>query len=186
MKRLLRAAGVAMLGALAFAGAADAQISEPGPYYSLPSWDQQLPASTRWITLTNWGNAAVLDRETGLVWQQDPGANFSEVWAVDVATCQFASSGGRNGWRLPAAEELSTLLDPTTGELFSGAPFNFFGVKTALASFWTATTYPGDTSDAFLVSFGSGGVAGGVGFGPKTFTAAFWCVRGYQGTQNPQ
>ena len=38
-----------------------------GPYYATPSWNQQLPAATRFIVLTNWASAAVLDRETGLV-----------------------------------------------------------------------------------------------------------------------
>jgi hypothetical protein len=68
MKNLLRAGVLAMLGAFASNEVGHAQgVSEPGPYYALPSWDQQLPASTRWITLTNWSSAAVLDRETGLV-----------------------------------------------------------------------------------------------------------------------
>src|SRR5262249_15328144 len=40
-----------------------------GPYYAEPSWDQMLPASTRFIVLSNFNSEAVLDRETGLVWQ---------------------------------------------------------------------------------------------------------------------
>lgn len=59
---------VAMLGALALGtGPAKAATTEAGPYYSLPSWDQTLPASTRFIVLSNFASAAVLDRETGLV-----------------------------------------------------------------------------------------------------------------------
>jgi hypothetical protein len=182
MKTLLRAVSVAILGAPAFAGAGHAQISEPGPYYSLPSWDQQFPVSTRFITLTNWASAAVLDRETGLVWQQNPSANGgTAVWAAALGLCQSTAIGGRFGWRLPAVEELSTLLDPTTGMLFSGAPFT---LPTGPV-FWTATTYAPTITWAFDVSF-QGGLLGGVGFEPKGTYVQLWCVRGYQGAQNPQ
>jgi hypothetical protein len=34
-----------------------AQTTAPGPYYATPSWDQQLPASTRFIVLANWVDA---------------------------------------------------------------------------------------------------------------------------------
>jgi hypothetical protein len=45
-----------------------------GSYYANPSWDQELPAAQRFIVLSNLNNEAVLDRETGLVWQRTPGS----------------------------------------------------------------------------------------------------------------
>jgi len=61
------------LGMLAAAGgAARAQSFQNGPYYANPSWDQQMPAAQRFIVLSNWSSAAVLDRETGLVWERSP------------------------------------------------------------------------------------------------------------------
>ena len=48
---------------------ADAQTASAGPYYATPSWDQT-PSSTRFVVLSNWNNEAVLDRETGLVWEK--------------------------------------------------------------------------------------------------------------------
>ena len=67
-------------------GAGPAQaVTSAGPYYAEPSWDQQLQCDTqatcpRFIVLSNWidtshpsGGAAVLDRETGLVWERSPG-----------------------------------------------------------------------------------------------------------------
>ena len=39
-------------------------------YHATPSWDQTLPAATRFIVLSNFGGQAVLDRETGLVWER--------------------------------------------------------------------------------------------------------------------
>src|SRR5215471_2507098 len=54
------------------ASPAAAQTTANGPYYATPSWDQQLPAATRFVVLSNWGGAAVLDRETGFVWEHSP------------------------------------------------------------------------------------------------------------------
>jgi|SRR5262249_8694651 len=68
------------------ASTADAATTATGSYYANPSWDQQLPAATRFIVLSNWvdsnfpaGGAAVLDRETGLVWEISP-STTAFVW----------------------------------------------------------------------------------------------------------
>ena len=67
------ALALALLATATFANApVKAQTFQNGPYYPNPSWDQQIPAPQRFIVLSNWGNAAVLDRETGLVWQRSP------------------------------------------------------------------------------------------------------------------
>ena len=64
---------LAILGTLAIAsGPVGAKTTHNGPYYANPSWDQQIPAGQRFIVLSNWNNAAVLDRETGLVWERSP------------------------------------------------------------------------------------------------------------------
>jgi hypothetical protein len=55
---------------------------------------------------------AVLDRETGLVWQRSPSA--AEFFFVDASNfCLTATTGKRLGWRLPTLSELSRLFDPT-------------------------------------------------------------------------
>src|SRR5271169_1120634 len=80
MEKLLRLVGLTILSTcMLVAGRAAAQVSQNGPYYANPSWDQQLPASTRFVVLTNWGSQAVLDRETGLVWELTPSTNQSEA-----------------------------------------------------------------------------------------------------------
>ena len=173
MKALLSTlAGLAILAVAA--GPAHA-LSQNGPYYAQPSWDQQIPAASRFIVLTDWGGAAVLDRETGLVWQRDPGG--AATWTDAILDCQINEIGGRYGWRLPAFEELLTLIDPATTVVFSGAPFTL-GTNT---SFWTATTVAGNSSFADIVILGAV-----FGAKAKTDLAPFWCVRGYQGAQNPQ
>ena len=59
--------GLCLVGMGLGVGAPAQAASGIGPYYAMPSWDQTLPAATRFIVLTNMGSEAVLDRETGLV-----------------------------------------------------------------------------------------------------------------------
>src|SRR5687768_17687330 len=83
-------------------GKATAQTTANGPYYAWPSWDQQLPASTRFIVLANWkdtnfpsGGAAVLDRETGLVWQKTASGTSELDWDRASFHCLNQNTGGR-------------------------------------------------------------------------------------------
>jgi hypothetical protein len=151
------------------------------------SWDQQLPASTRFVVLSNWidadhpsGGAAVLDRETGLVWEQSPSMTFF-VWREAELYCNRLSTGGRLGWRLPTIQELASLVDPSVGSppaLPSGHPFG--NVQSFL--YWSATTDAFNASDAWDVNFFSGVVDDG---NYKGASRHVWCVRGGQGV-DPQ
>src|SRR5262249_16916968 len=120
------------------------------PYYANPSWDQRLPVSTRFIVLSNWvdtdfpsGGAAVLDRETGLVWQRSPARIFLDFEKA-ADGCVNAGTGGKYGWRLPTAPELASLLETSgTGpfpriSLPVGHPFTT--VIRPFSSYWTTTT----------------------------------------------
>src|SRR5262245_51000289 len=69
-----------------------------GPYYATPSWDQTLPTETRFIVLTNMASAAVLDRETGVVWERLPGPTPLN-WFDAHLYCNDVTTGGRMGWR---------------------------------------------------------------------------------------
>jgi hypothetical protein len=124
------------------AGSALAQTTAAGPYYATPSWDQTLPASTRFIVLSNFNNQAVLDRETGLVWQRSP-LTIQYEWVVASALCLESTVGGRAGWRLPTVNELARLFDPTvtTGvPLPSGHPFTGLPPPSFVSTyFWTLT-----------------------------------------------
>ena len=73
MKRILIALVAVLLSTPVFA-----QTVANGPYYATPSWDQTLPANTRFIVLANFDNQAVLDRETGLVWHRAPSTASTE------------------------------------------------------------------------------------------------------------
>jgi Protein of unknown function (DUF1566) len=133
MKKLVLA--LALLSAFAN-GPISAQTFQNGLYYANPSWDQQLPAGQRFIVLSNWNNAAVLDRETGLVWERTPAGNAA--WSDALASCHERRVSNRFGWRLPSVEELATLLDQTQQNppLPAGHPFQ--GVLGGF--FWTAST----------------------------------------------
>ncbi len=153
--------------------AASAQTTAAGPYYATPSWDQTMPAATRFVVLTNFNSEAVLDRETGLVWQQNP-AVLSESWnaATNYAgACPAAVTGGRSGWRLPRLDEIQTL---NTG-IFTGLPAGHpFGAN-AHGTFWTANT----TDSTHAVGWGIASADGeSVGVFLKTYALNSWCVRG--------
>jgi hypothetical protein len=50
---------------------------------------------------------AVLDRETGLVWEQTPDST-AFTWAAALDHCTMLLDGGKLGWRLPTDEELGS------------------------------------------------------------------------------
>jgi hypothetical protein len=159
-------------------GAGSAVADSVGPYYATPSWDQTLPASTRFVVLSNFNSQAVLDRETGLVWEKSPSTSAVN-WFVASFHCIDLNSGGRTGWRLPTIQELLSLVDrsvpPPGPTLPSGHPFT--NVQSSF--YWSATSRDLNATDAWAVgfvngdelSFGKSGVGGNLA----------WCVRGGQG-----
>src|SRR5262249_23712454 len=121
-RKLTHIAGIIGLAIGAIASpTAFAQTTAPGPYYATPSWDQTLACPTptscpRFIVLSNRNSDAVLDRETGLVWEKSP-SSTPLPWEdpnapVNAAThCNQLKVGNRAGWRLPTVQELATLID---------------------------------------------------------------------------
>jgi hypothetical protein len=105
---------------------ASAQVSTTGtgPYYATPSWDQKITTG-RFVVLGNWNNEAVLDRETGLVWEKEAGTGKIDLQFASLH-CLALTKGGRMGWRLPTVPELTSLVDPSQSNpaLPSGHPFN--------------------------------------------------------------
>jgi Protein of unknown function (DUF1566) len=173
MKRLLISLFAVLLSAPVFA-----QTVANGPYYAEPAWDQTLPPAQRFIVLSNMGNAAVLDRETGLVWERDPVAGHPVFVADDfgIATrvCPTVRIGNRLGWRLPSFHELASLVDAsvTSGvALPAGHPF----LNIAAVDYWSSTAATGGSDSAYAVTFSA---PGGVGPSLTTNSHRIWCVRG--------
>lgn len=69
-------------------------------------------------------NDAVLDKETGLVWERAPGTE-KKPWDAAIVYSFSKAVAGRKGWRLPSIEELLSLVDPTRSNpsLPAGHPF---------------------------------------------------------------
>jgi len=157
--------GIVTLLVLAPLAAADSERA-------FPSWDQQINKPKRFKVLSQFAGAAVLDKETGLVWEQSPDTG-TPTWFNALTHCYTRTVGGRLGWRLPTIEELASLIDPNnpTGnpDLPPGHPFD----NVQSSDYWSATTQADITSQAWGV-----GLQGGVGTAAKTDTFFVWCVRG--------
>lgn len=171
-----RLVAMATLTTLALSAAESrAQTVANGPYYATPSWDQTMPAATRFIVLSNMASEAVLDRETGLVWQKTP-SPVAVDYTMAVRVCEFGTTGNRMGWRVPRMLEMQSLMDVSAGQaaLPAGHPFGVL----AGASYWTSTLFnAGAYRNTFLlVNPGNASVAS---FAGVTFPSGHvWCVRG--------
>lgn len=140
---------------------------------SSPSWHQVLPAAERFVLVM--GGVAVLDKETGLVWEQSPSTAFWN-WLQATLICANSNVGGRMGWHLPTIEQLASLVDRSvTGspKLPSGHPFS----NVQSARYWSASKHPSDPNDVWGLHFGSGNVD----LEHRDSTIIYtWCVRGGQ------
>lgn len=188
MKRIrLCMSGLFLLMMTAAASHATAQVVAPGPYYAIPSWAQKIQCDTRatcprFIVLSNWNDEAVLDRETGLVWQRSPSVE-PETWRSARLRCLNLAVADRKSWRLPTYNELASLVDAAVPGLPPGHPFN--NVQPAIY-FSSTASREFDFSPALTVL--------GVSFGDAShgivsiqdeaaFLLHYWCVRGPLSTQ---
>ena len=169
--------------------AAHAQTVAVGPYYATPSLDQTLPAATRFVVLSNYvdgdfpsGGAAVLDRETGLVWERAPSRTiFSWYQALDH--CNQSTTGGRLGWKLPTIQEMNSINDPSVTAfpfLPSGHPFSLPMVGVRPGTFWSATASASEGTVALQGNFVIGILPRVVGQDKPGVNGGAWCVRGGQ------
>jgi Protein of unknown function (DUF1566) len=147
-----------------------------------PSWDKVIsPGQSRFKVLPQFGGEAVLDKETGLVWERSPSPDpvpWAGIFGGAVARCYSRSVGGRRGWRLPTVEEISSLIDPTQTNptLATGHPFT--GVQND--GYWSITSTPGGIS-AYFRNFGTGVL----GINGTSQLERAWCVRGGHGFDAP-
>ena len=153
-----------------------AQTVANGSYYATPAWDQTLPANVRFIVLSNFENKAVLDRDTGLVWERSPDSTLFNL-AEANEHCNKLAIAGRLGWRLPGIQDLASLIDvsttlilPISGpRLRAGHPFV---VSNGL--YWSTTRFTFDAFTAWLVNMATGDVGGDFWQGMRQAM----CVRG--------
>jgi hypothetical protein len=197
MERVKSRLGWALAGALAIVlvlalarATVAGPLDPPGPVSStmrtidelLPSWGKTLSSSggcnaQRFTCVMS--NAAVLDHETGLVWQRVPGTTGMDYPTADD-TCRQSKLGGRYGWRLPTISELLALDDDTTADsLPPGHPFT----NTPDTYLWSTTSDARDPQFIQTMTFLNGGAAVSVTGRPRLGSAPgdlarAWCVRG--------
>lgn len=155
--------------------AEDSTSIDPSTQPHVKSWSNTIPnAAKRFVVLADFKNAAVLDRETGLVWEQSP-ATTEVAWVAALVICADKTVGGRKGWRLPSFAELASLVDPSVAsdpKLPAGHPFTY--VESRLGT-WAATQDAyNPASTAWGVFFGTGDV----GRLTSQNVNKMWCVRG--------
>ena len=163
-----------LVGAALMARPAQA-VNAAGPYYAEPAWDQKIAAAGRFVVLTNWASQAVLDKETGLVWERSP-ATATHTWSLARFECANRTTGSRKGWRLPSVHELASLVHPSVPPpgptLQPGHPF----LTVQSATYWSATSAALNPANAWVVLFNDGGVSND----DKATGFHAWCVRGGQ------
>jgi hypothetical protein len=158
-------------------GSADSPAGAQGVPADLPgviqNRDKALPAAQRFVILPAFNSDAVLDKETGLVWEKSP-QTTSARWSVARRTCIEKNVGGQKGWRLPSLLELRSLVDPSVAPpgptLPPGHPF--LAVQSAV--YWSETRVDEDPRGSWGVHFGLGG---GATFINWAHSIQFWCVR---------
>lgn len=191
------AAGIAALYAVsALAGSAlGGPLDPPGPPGSTmqtidsipPSWFRMLsatdgpnPCDTARFKCV-MGAFAVLDMETGLVWQAQ--ANNGAADLTDgLNYCRDLVIENRKGWRVPTAPELATLIDMggSTAKVPDGAPFLISYGSGPRYPYWTTTPDSVTPGNVTVVEFVDGSLSG---WSPTPGTPSWiaieqvWCVR---------
>lgn len=147
-----------------------------------PTWSKKLTCDVgncpRFQVLADFNNEAVLDKETGLVWEKSPSTQTYDWYHAIQNNCNDKVVNNRRGWRLPTREELQSLVvyDPlSTIQLPAGHPFT----NVQSDGYWSATTCVVNSAEcAYNVWFDNGHIGGG----SKTLALIYsWCVRGGQG-----
>jgi hypothetical protein len=137
------------------------------------SWSKKITDSSRFQLVM--GSEAVLDRETGLVWDRNP-ATTKVQWNLAAGGCYKKEVANRFGWRLPTIEELATLIDNSNTDpaLPSGHPFTNIQLDDR---YWTTTTAAWLDTYAYSILMSSGSL------NEESKTSEFycWCVRGGYG-----
>ena len=145
-----------------------------------PTWSQQLPPEKRYAVVL--GGDAVLDKESGLVWERAPYLPETVSWEQAFETCLLRSTGDRAGWRLPSMAEMAS-LSAELRKLPLSSPFDFDCSDNRCLSldafYWSATTLVKQTDWANFWGPKQGG-----GTGPKTGEKPVLCVRGGFGTDS--
>ena len=97
--------------------------------------------------------SSVIDKKLGLMWQDNKvPPKIIRRWRKALKYCNSLSLLGYSNWRLPAYEELLTLVDYSRSHVAIAPEFKY--VERGL--YWTYSPYLGDKKRSWLVSFVDG------------------------------
>jgi hypothetical protein len=133
-----------------------ARCVRAGPYFA--------SSDARFYVTGLTGQQTVLDRATGLVWQQE--YVNDKLWKDALLYCEGLNYGGYSDWRVPNVNELRGLVNYTKSSPasdFPGMPSNF----------WSSSSGVNSAVLAWFVGF-SDGLVGSI---DKKSTSAARCVR---------
>ncbi|OQW30134.1 MAG: hypothetical protein A4E19_10580 [Nitrospira sp. SG-bin1] len=139
----------------------------------IKNWQQAHPAAQRFVILPHFNNEAVLDKETGLVWELSPQPTFV-TWNQARVTCVTRATGGQKGWRLPAPAEMRSLVGPAVDSPIPNIPPGHPFLNIQPTSYWTVVPEANQPSYARYVDAFLGNVLSFM----KIYTYPVWCVRG--------
>jgi hypothetical protein len=139
------------------------EVSSTGQTVSYAKGDDgYIEAGIEWPTLrfTDNGDGTVTDTITGLMWLKDGGC-FKKNWSTMLSTISnFNSYPGQynclgyaasyTDWRLPNVKELESFLNYGTSDSSSWLNSQGF-VNVKSSYYWSSTTYPGSTTQAWIV-----------------------------------
>jgi hypothetical protein len=147
----------------------------------IPSWHKSISGVDRFENFQAEGY--VLDRETGLVWEQTPSMT-TMTWESAADHCWDRTVAGElassKGWRLPTVEELGTLIEPGasgTPKLPSGHPFS--GIS---GLYWSATASTAGTFEKYYWDTATTSLD----LSTNTYSVPMraWCIRAPGGFDN--
>jgi hypothetical protein len=157
-----------------------------GMTVSAQSWSLQINKASRFRVLSEFNDQAVLDLETGLVWERSP-STTKYAWNIYLTAhiwCDTRPIGNRLGWKLPTIQELASLVDPThfRPALTPGHPFILSTDQATNGEFWSSTTAASDSTtpnSAWFITFYVLDPQSIVlyGSGDKSTPRYAWCVR---------
>ncbi len=134
------------------------------------------------------GDGTITDYLSGLIWLKNSNCFDTKSWssALDAVNslkegrCNLSDNSTSGDWHMPNRKELYSLIDFNSSypALSNSKGDNswkkndaFINVRSL--SYWSSTTYHGDTSNTRTVHLGNSGV----GLARKTATGYFWPVR---------
>jgi putative hemolysin len=120
------------------------------------------------------GTDYVLDKKSGLIWELAPSSDLMSSWAAAVDYCQAKKIVSNEGWQLPTLEEFNSLVDQSRSNPALPENHPFVNVKIDQGWYWTSTTDPSNSANAFYVDMSDGSA---ISFNKGGWLGLAWCMR---------